>query len=175
MRLAKGIVLALAVAAFGVSATAADDNDITAFPEIKADDAMKLPVPKDKSQITETDKPLVKLQKARLNTAIEEYVRNLEMIERGAFELSTLNACGEIIRTITSASHDVYSKDDVEKWLVWAVAAEKNYEKIVAARVAAGAVRRQELLSVRRHRLEAEIALLHHRSAAALEATPKGK
>ncbi len=174
MRFVKGIVLALAL---GVSVSAADDNDVTAFPEIKAADASKLPLPNGKSQIAiaETDKPLVKLQKARFNTALEEYTLNTAMIERGGFELSTHIASSEVIRTIASASHDVYSKVDVEKWLVWSVAAEKNLENTVAMRVAAGVFRKQELLTARRHRLEAEIALLKHRSTAANEATPKGK
>ena len=177
MRLAKGIVLALALAAFGGSAIAADENDVTAFPEIKAADASKLPLPKGKSQIAiaETDKPLVKLQKARFNTAIEQYERNVMLIELGTFEMNTLYARNEAIHAIIAAAPDALTKDQLEIWLVWSVASEKSLENTVAARVAAGVVGKQELLSARRHRLEAEIALLKHRSAAAPEATPKGK
>ncbi len=177
MRLAKGIVLALALAAFGGSAIAADENDVTAFPEIKAADANKLPLPKGKSQIAiaETDKPLVKLQKARFNTALEQYESIAIMIEKGVFDLTTLASRNEVIHAIVSASRDVHAKDDFEKWLVWSVASEKNLEKILSERVQAGAIRISELLSARRHRIEAEIVLSKHRSHVNHEATPKGK
>lgn len=177
MRLVNGSVLALALAAFGVSAIAADDNDVTAFPEIKAADASKLPLPNGKSQIAiaETDKPLVKLQKARFNIAIQEYESIAIMIEKGVFDLTTLASRTEVIRAIVSASRDVHAKDDFEKWLVWSIASEKNLVKILSERVQAGAMRISELLSARRHRIEAEIALIKHRSAVAHEATPKGK
>ncbi len=175
MRLVNGIVLALALAAFGVSATAADDNDVTAFPEIKAADASKLPLPNGKSQIAiaETDKPLLKLQKARFNTALEEYESNVMLIERGAGNQVTVANRNEAKRAIVAASLDVVSKDDIEKWLVWSVASEKNLEEMTAKRVAAGTLWKSDLLTVRRHRIEAEIVLLNQRSQVNHEATPK--
>lgn len=175
MRLVNGIVLALALAAFGVSAIAADDNDVTAFPEIKADDASKLPLPKGKSQIAiaETDKPLVKLQKARFNTALEEYAMYSAVIDHGGWDQVTVANRNEAKRAIIAAAPDVLSKDPLEVWLVWSVASEKNFEQICTDRVAAGTLRKSDLLTVRRHRIEAEIVLSKHRSHVNHEATSR--
>lgn len=175
MRLAKGIVLALALAAFGGSAIAADENDVTAFPEIKAADANKLPLPKGKSQIAiaETDKPLVKLQKARFNTALEEYAMYSAVIDHGGWDQVTVANRNEAKRAIIAAAPDVLSKDPLEVWLVWSVASEKNFEQICTDRVAAGTLRKSDLLTVRRHRIEAEIVLLNRRSHVNHEAAPR--
>ena len=172
MRFAKGIVLALALAAYGSSATAAD---VTAFPEIKAADASKLPLPEGKSQIAiaETDKPLVKLQKARFNTAIEEYAMCSDVLERGTGDQAAIVKRNEAKRAVIAAAPDVLAKGQFEVWLVWSVASEKNFEQQSAKGVEAGVVRKSDFLSVRRHRIEAEIALLNHRSHVNHEATSR--
>lgn len=135
----------------------------TAFPEIKATDADRLPA--DRPVAAANDSVLRRLQVARFQLALAEY--EVAMANSRTFATSET-------RTLVSAAIDVFPPNEAAKWLVWNVAVAKQTEARIEKLAANGEiVVRRDALVATRGRVEAEIELLKFKQVRATVRDPK--
>jgi RNA polymerase sigma factor (sigma-70 family) len=140
----------------------------SAFPDIKPLDLNELEkfTEKHATPALESDPPLRKLQKAKLRAAMEQLKLEREFRRLGDPRIPyefTMNTLHQIIRDAVETGVELSDRrEDQHAWLEFGVRVCKEYEALTKERANQGVIRPSDQLSVHRHRLDAEIALLKH-------------
>jgi hypothetical protein len=116
--------------------------------------------------VLDSDSPLRKLQKAKLRASLEELAYLVRFMDFGdnrrPFE-TTLSLIAQVAREVATTGVELADRpEDRRAWLEFRVGLEKGIEAVVVERVSTGIANPSEAWSARRHRLDAEIALLKH-------------
>lgn len=143
----------------------------SAFPDIEPG-AVKLPLPDGKTRvgILDTDPPVVKLRKAKLNLALRGYERAREKLQGvwGApLDLAQLAV------PVINAATELYPPADLLPWRRWFLSEMKQLERYM--RAAGGRFAAAEVAAATTIRLDAEIALADLPPAAPPRATSEAK
>jgi len=140
----------------------------TAFPDIKPItlDEIKAFTAKHVPTVEVSDPPLRKLQKAKLRTAMEELASEIQFRQigdpRSPFEI-TLIAIPQVAREAIATGVELSDRrEDQRAWLEFGVGVHKEIEAFVRDRIRQEIARPSLVWTARRHRLDAEIALLKH-------------
>ena len=140
----------------------------TAFPDVKPVGPKELRefAAKRVPPVLDSDPPLRKLQKAKLRVAMKELASLIEFKNVGdpkASFVAIMSELAQAVREAVATGVELADRpEDRRAWLEFRVGVEKEYEAIVAERVKMGLGSPVGVLSTRRHRLEAELALLRH-------------
>jgi RNA polymerase sigma factor (sigma-70 family) len=140
----------------------------TAFPDIKPIglDELKKFAEKHVPPVQESDSPLRKLQKAKLRTAMEELRLTSEFMQIGdpkATYESIMDVIQQVVREAVATGVELSDRrEDRQAWLEFGVGVRKDIEAFFVERAKGGIVRLAQVLTARRHRLDAEIALPKH-------------
>jgi hypothetical protein len=140
----------------------------TAFPDIKPPSPKQVRefIAKRVPQVLESDPPLRKLQKAKLQAAVAE----LELLAWNRTNGDTrvpdqvnASAYAQAIQTAVATGVELADRpEDRRAWLEFGVGLEKEHEALFVSRVNRGIAPRSLALTVRRSRFDAEIALQKH-------------
>lgn len=142
------------------------DEVPTAFPDIELwHDELKAFAATRAPTVLESDTPLRKLFKRKLQVAIAEVESGREVlitVDPKSFEIIAAAIQQAAREAVATGVELAERREDRAAWLEYGVGIHKFLEAIIAGKVEHGIARWDLLYSAQRHRLDAEIALLKH-------------